>query len=246
MSSRGLLLTTICFDDAEAELRRLAEFIGLPHADVRNAAALVKKRRRHTHFTVEHLIDARVAPGVIELYRALIREASPTGRSKGKMAKSRETGSQDEADLLSGSVSRLNAFVPERIAQIEHLYEELLAQAELDYKSQVEELAASLRDKEYRPVRKLCAQRGWCAVTPPTEGCREALPVLDETDDAAGRLRLRALANCQPDCGLKGKSLCPESRALLGYGHLEKGRLRIGSGEPRIRRWLLLMIKSKL
>src|SRR5213083_1877362 len=59
------------FDDAETELRRIAEFTGLVHAGVHNAAALVKKRRRHTHFTMEHLIDARVAPGVIELYRAL-------------------------------------------------------------------------------------------------------------------------------------------------------------------------------
>src|SRR6266487_2008485 len=118
------------FDDAETEFRRIAEFIGLPDAEAHNAAALVKKRRRHTHFTVEHLIDARVAPGVIELYRALIGEASATGRNKGKMAKSRESGSPDEANLLQGSVTRLNAFVPERIAQIEHLYQELLAQAE--------------------------------------------------------------------------------------------------------------------
>jgi hypothetical protein len=63
------------------------------------------------------------------------------------MAKSRETGSPEEADLLPGSVSRLNAFVPERIAQIEHLYQELLAQAEARHKSQVEELTADLRDK---------------------------------------------------------------------------------------------------
>ena len=40
------------FNDAETELRRIAEFTGLPHAGVHNAAALVKKRRRHTHFTV--------------------------------------------------------------------------------------------------------------------------------------------------------------------------------------------------
>ena len=122
------------FNDAETELRRIAEFIGLPDAEVHNAAALVKKRRRHTHFTVEQLIDARVAPEVIELYRALIAEASATGRDKGKMAESRETAKSDEADLLPGSVSRLNAFVPERIAQIEHLYHELLAQAEARHK----------------------------------------------------------------------------------------------------------------
>src|SRR6266496_5359213 len=118
------------FQEPELELRRIADFIGLPDAQVVSAAALVKKRRRHTHFTLEHLIDARVAPGVIELYRALIGEASTTGRNKQNLANSRQSGSPDEADFLPGSVSRLNAFVPERIAQIEHLYRELLAQAE--------------------------------------------------------------------------------------------------------------------
>src|SRR5207244_11812209 len=135
------------FEDAESELRRIVEFIGLPDAHVASAAALVKKRKRHTHFTLEHLIDARIAPEVIELYRALISEAWAPERNKGKVAKSPETGSADEADLLPGSVSRLNACVPERIAQIEHLYQELLAQAEARHKSQVEELSAGLRDK---------------------------------------------------------------------------------------------------
>src|SRR4029434_4000730 len=41
-------------------------------------------------------------------------------------------------------VTRLNAFVPERIAQIEQLYQELLAQAEARHKAQVEELSAHL------------------------------------------------------------------------------------------------------
>jgi len=212
------------FDDAETELRRIAEFTGLAHADAHNAAALVKKRRRHTHFTVEHLIDARVAPGVIELYRVLIGEASPTGRNKGKMAKSRETGSLDEADLLPGSVSRLNAFVPERIAQIEHLYEELLAQAEARHKLQVEELAASLRDKsislsESEAREDELRQRLRLQLKAAERLCR----FLDETDDAAARLRSSGrwqIAN--PVAALKAKVSARKSRALLGYGHLEK------------------------
>src|SRR5438552_2455750 len=212
------------FDDAETELRRIAEFTGLAHADAHNAAALVKKRRRHTHFTVEHLIDGRVAPGVIELYRVLIGEASPTGRNKGKMAKSRETGSLDEADLLPGSVSRLNAFVPERIAQIEHLYEELLAQAEARHKLQVEELAASLRDKsislsESEAREDELRQRLRLQLKAAERLCR----FLDETDDAAARLRSSGrwqIAN--PVAALKAKVSARKSRALLGYGHLEK------------------------
>ena len=219
------------FDDAETELRRIAEFIGLPHADVHNAAALVKKRRRHTHFTVEHLIDARVAPGVTELYRALIGEASPTGRNKGQMAKSRETGSPDEADLLPGSVTRLNAFVPERIAQIEHLYQELLAQAEARHKSQVEELSAHLerinqllRDKsislaESEAREDELRKRLRLQLKAAERLCR----FLDETDDAATRLRSSGrwqIAN--PVAALKAKVSARKSRALLGYGHLEK------------------------
>ena len=212
------------FDDAETELRRIAEFTGLVHAGVHNAAALVKKRRRHTHFTVEHLIDARVAPGVIELYRALIGEASATGKNKGKMAKSREAGDSNEADLLQGSVTRLNAFVPERIAQIEHLYQELLAQAEARHKSQVEELVASLRDKsislsESEAREDELRQRLRLQLKAAERLCR----FLDETDDAAARLRSSArwqIAN--PVAALKAKLSPRKSRALLGYGHLEK------------------------
>lgn len=212
------------FNDAETELRRIAEFTGLPHAGVHNAAALVKKRRRHTHFTVEHLIDARVAPGVIELYRALIGEASATGRNKGKMAKSREAGDSNEADLLQGSVTRLNAFVPERIAQIEHLYQELLTQAEARHKSQVEELAASLREKsislsEGEAREDELRQRLRLQLKAAERLCR----FLDETDDAAARLRSSArwqIAN--PVAALKVKLSPRKSRALLSYGHLEK------------------------
>src|SRR4029453_15502013 len=57
------------FENPEAELGRIVEFVGLPDKEIARTAALVKKRRRHTHFTVEHLIDPRVAPEVIELYR---------------------------------------------------------------------------------------------------------------------------------------------------------------------------------
>ncbi len=132
-------------NDAETELRRIVEFIGLPDAKMQKAAVLVNKRRRHTHFTVEHLIDARVAPGVIELYRALIAEASaPSKANKGNLAK---VSSSPETSLLPGSISRLNTFVPERIAEIEDLYRELLRQAEARHKTQVEELTAGLRDK---------------------------------------------------------------------------------------------------
>src|SRR5881227_3741285 len=49
------------FEDAASELRRIARFADLPDAAVTNAAALVTARRRHIHFTIDHLIDARVS-----------------------------------------------------------------------------------------------------------------------------------------------------------------------------------------
>ena len=219
------------FVNAETELLRIAHFIGLPDAQVASAAALVKKRRRHTHFTLEHLIDARVAPEVIDLYRALISEAWAPERNKGKVAKSPETGSADEADLLPGSVSRLNAFVPERIAQIEHLYQELLAQAEARHKSQVEELSAHvehmnelLREKSVTlSESEARADELRNRLRKQLEATKRLCRLLDDAGNAAARLRSSArwqIAN--PFAALKAKLSPQRSRELLGYGHLEK------------------------
>ncbi len=204
------------FENAETELLRIAHFIGLPDAQVASAAALVKKRRRHTHFTLEHLIDARVAPEVIDLYRALISEAWAPERNKGKVAKSPETGSADEADLLPGSVSRLNAFVPERIAQIEHLYQELLAQAEARHKSQVGELTALTAHVEHM-----------------NELLREKSVTLSESEARADELRNRLRKQLEAT-----KRLC----RLLDDA--ESSRLT-GSGKRPIRRSLRLTTKSR-
>ena len=138
------------FENAETELRRIAHFIGLPDAEIANAAALVTNRRRHAHFTVDQLIDARVSAEVIDLYRALVAEASARRGNKAAAATVPQTTKSDEADLLPGAVSRLNAFVPERIGQIEQLYRELLAQAETRHKSQIGELNAHLARMEAR------------------------------------------------------------------------------------------------
>jgi GT2 family glycosyltransferase/glycosyltransferase involved in cell wall biosynthesis len=138
------------FENAESELRRIAEFIGLPDAQVASAAALVTKRRRHTHFTVDHLIDARVAPELIDLYRALVTEVSAGGKKKAAAATALQTGKSEKADLLPGAVSRLNAFVPEKIAQIERLYGDLLAQTEARHKTEIEHLKAHLEETEAR------------------------------------------------------------------------------------------------
>src|SRR5262245_9894135 len=135
------------FQDPERELQRIVHFIGLPDAKIPVAAKLVATRRRHTHFTVEQLIDARVSGDVIELHRALIEQSS-AGR-KAPPAKPAQAKS-DNTELLPGSVSRINTFVPERIAQIEHLYRELLAQTEGRHKAEIEKISDHLARSEER------------------------------------------------------------------------------------------------
>ena len=129
------------FENAEKELQRIANFVGLPDAKIGSAAKLVATKRRHTHFTIDQLIDARVSGEVVELYRALIAETSAR-RRKASVAKSGRRVKSTESDILPGSVSRLDAFIPDRFAQIEHLYGELLAQTEARHKSEVEKLSA--------------------------------------------------------------------------------------------------------
>jgi GT2 family glycosyltransferase/glycosyltransferase involved in cell wall biosynthesis len=237
------------FQDPESELRRIAHFIGLPDTAVRNAATLVKKRRRHTHFAVEHLIDARVAPEVIELYRALIAEASSKAKRKEHKAETREPEKSADPDLLPGSVSRLNAFVPERTVQIENLYRELLAQEEARHNAQVDELTTHLSQTEIRhkaqveelsarlkQTNQLLRDKSVSLAESEARGdevknrLRQQLKatqklsrLLDEADHAAARLRSSArwlIAN--PVAALKAKLSPQQSRNLLGYGHLEK------------------------
>jgi GT2 family glycosyltransferase/glycosyltransferase involved in cell wall biosynthesis len=138
------------FENAEKELRRIANFIRLPEAEIENAATLVTVRRRHIHFTIDQLIDARVSAEVIDLYRALVSEASAEKGNKGRSFTVPQTAIPSEVDLLPGAVSRLNSFVPERIAQIEHLERELLAQVEARHKTEIERINTQLAQTEAR------------------------------------------------------------------------------------------------
>src|SRR5204862_138198 len=65
------------FENAEKELERIANFVGLADAKIRSATDLVATKRRHTHFSIDQLVDAGVSVEVIELYRALVAENSP-------------------------------------------------------------------------------------------------------------------------------------------------------------------------
>src|SRR5437773_2860995 len=226
------------FENAEAELRRIAHFTGLPDSEVQKAAALVTKRRRHTHFTIEHLIDARVAPEVIELYRALVAESSAERQDNRTAVTAHQAAKSRESELLPGAVTRLNAFVPERIAQIEQLYQEFLAQAEARHKAQVEELSEHLarqntsitetnqllRDKSIRLAEsEVRAEELRKHLRLQLKAAEKLCRFLDEADEAAARLRSSArwqIAN--PIAALKAKCSPRRARALLGYGHLER------------------------
>jgi GT2 family glycosyltransferase/glycosyltransferase involved in cell wall biosynthesis len=135
------------FENAEKELQRIANFVGFPDAKIQSAAELVATKRRHTHFAIDQLVDAGVSGEVVELYRALTAQASPT-RRKTSVAKSAPEAKSHETDLLPGAVSRLDSFVPDRFAQIEHLYGELLAQTEARHKAEMEKLSAHLAHSE--------------------------------------------------------------------------------------------------
>jgi len=226
------------FENAEAELRRIAHFTGLPDSEVQKAAALVTKRRRHTHFTIEHLIDARVAPEVIELYRALVAESSAERQDNRTAVTAHQAAKSRESELLPGAVTRLNAFVPERIAQIEQLYHEFLAQAEARHKAQVEELGEHLARQNTSITQTNQLLRDKSISLAESEARAEELRkhlrlqlkaaerlcrFLDEADEAAARLRSSArwqIAN--PIAALKAKFSPRRARALLGYGHLER------------------------
>jgi GT2 family glycosyltransferase len=93
------------------------------------------------------LVDAGVSREIVELYRALVAETLPR-RKKASLSKSRHRAKSHETDLLPGAVNRLDSFVPDRFAQIEHLYGELLAQTEARHKSEMEKFSAHLAHSE--------------------------------------------------------------------------------------------------
>ena len=231
------------FQEPGSELRRITDFIGLPDVKTGSAAALIAPRKRHTHFTIEQLIDSRVAPEVIDFYRALVADVSRSRASKTSSgAEIIKRTKPHETDLLVGSVSRLHTFIPERSAQIEDLYRKLLGQAEARHKTEIEELSAHYQAQ----VEELKAHldrtnelfREKSVSLAESEAREEALRkrlrlqlkaaerlcgFLDDVNDAAARLRSSArwqIAN--PVAAVKAKISRQKVRESLGYGHLEK------------------------
>ncbi len=102
------------FDSPETELSRIANFLCLPSGGVRPASRIVELRRRHTHVTMEQLIDARVSGQVIDLYRTLIAEADSSFAGTISSVKKRKRTKEDvllprgklrEPDLLPAPIS---------------------------------------------------------------------------------------------------------------------------------------------
>ena len=224
-SGKDRLIThyDLFFQDPESELRRIIDFIGLPDAKTGTAAALVAPRKRHTHFTMEQLIDARVAPEVIDLYRALLAETSTIKSINASTARDSSTAN----DLLPGSVSRLQTFVPERFARIEQLYSELLEQAETRHKTEVE----SIRQiSELLRIRNISLAESEAEATELRSRLRKQLQatkrlsrILEDVSNAANQLRSSfrwQIAN--PMAAVKAKLAPKKAKKLLGYGHLEK------------------------
>src|SRR3984893_1664706 len=142
------------FENAEAEVRQIGYFMGLPDAAVDNAAALVAAQRRHNRFTIDQLIDARVSPELIELYSALIAEVDRGARTHAEERTDEQMANHwpgsclsdlTETELLPGAVSRLNASVPERIARVQHLERELLQFSLQHEKERAQHLERELR-----------------------------------------------------------------------------------------------------
>ncbi|MEP6686519.1 MAG: glycosyltransferase, partial [Verrucomicrobiota bacterium] len=102
------------FENPENELERISGFVGLPFTKVGDAAALVTAQKRHTHFTMDQLVGARVSAEIVDLYQRLVAEAHPSGKGAGRTTEGRPAKSRRADDgLFSGAISRLNVSVPD-------------------------------------------------------------------------------------------------------------------------------------
>jgi len=104
------------FENPASELERIAGFIGLPLSSIAAAAALVTRTQRHTQFTTDQLIDARVSTQIVGLYQELIEEARrPLDLAEPVQTKTEtdSSGAKHSPDILAGSISRLNVSIPD-------------------------------------------------------------------------------------------------------------------------------------
>jgi GT2 family glycosyltransferase/glycosyltransferase involved in cell wall biosynthesis len=100
------------FENPESELARIARFIGLSDKRAKDAAALVTRNRRHTHFTIEELVEARVSPELLELFRELSAEAGHAEKASPR-SRDRSVASATSPEIIPGATSRLDISVPD-------------------------------------------------------------------------------------------------------------------------------------
>jgi GT2 family glycosyltransferase/glycosyltransferase involved in cell wall biosynthesis len=225
------------FENSEFELRRIAAFVGLPDSEASRAATFVATGRRHTHFTMDQLVDAGVSGEVIDFYRQLLDEAarnvprgapaaarfgSDGGEVKTHLA-SHVTRSAEE-DILSGTVSRVRASIPEMEAKLADLTSHLARQDEqlrnirerfIQTNQLLHGKSISLAQSETRVVELTKELRHQLHST------RRLSRLLNDVEAAAARLRSsRRWKMANPFAALKA-ALSPK-RPLPGYGHLEK------------------------
>jgi GT2 family glycosyltransferase len=89
------------FQDVRGELRRIAEFLQLPtgEEEFHRAAAVAKPNLRHHSFTIDDLVEANVAPAIIDLYARLCEES---GCSESREVQTAPHARQDAARGLEG------------------------------------------------------------------------------------------------------------------------------------------------
>lgn len=107
----------VFFEHPETQLRKITAFLGWPETEIAPADGMINEKRRHTSFTLEQLIDAGVSQEIVGLYRSLTKEAA-TGstdstRQEEPARKSGRPAALLEPDRLGGSMSRLNASIPD-------------------------------------------------------------------------------------------------------------------------------------
>ncbi|MBA3831030.1 MAG: glycosyltransferase [Chthoniobacterales bacterium] len=149
------------FENAESELGRLIAFIGLPASETAKAASLVAVDRRHTHFTIEQMREARVSAEIIDFYRGLVAEATPTAQTLGAdiacvPGKDGEVGPSPislatkslDIDFLPGAVSRLDASRPEREANLRDATLERARRERDSSRAEVDLLSAKFANSE--------------------------------------------------------------------------------------------------
>ena len=213
------------FEDPESELRRVTSFIGLTSSEITEAAASVTKNRRHTHFTIEQMVDARVAGKVIELYQELIAQS--------KQNRASLTNREVPAEMLPGSVSRLNTSVPEA----EDVRRELawLRGAEMKHREELARrdgrIIALQENVERQEEARTTLERRYMAdvfqlgvreqeLVTSLQATKKLVWFLKETEKTATRLRSsRRWKIGNPFAALREAF---GGRKLAGYGHLDK------------------------